>query len=154
MLICLSAPANGHSTTWNKGVAIVHGEPKYFDPSKFDIPQMQMTRAYIRNHPKNIVPAAVITWLREHDGSVYAITHDHDKTKGSEISEGSKRYYYTIRDAALYVSADAKTWDRLRVRFLNRKPYVSGGVMVWWRVRLTCRWFEGEYEIFSTAIGT
>ena len=111
-------------TKWRAGVAIINGEPKYFDPAKLGNPDMFMSPKY-RNKIKNeIVNAGLLTWCDKEDPTVEI--YDVSKSEPYWWLPNTKRLlHYKIDHNDLYLSEDNKKWEKVNFKVINHNEHIA-----------------------------
>ncbi|HBR33333.1 MAG TPA: hypothetical protein DD734_01790 [Firmicutes bacterium] len=129
------------------GVGIVNGEPRFMDPTYFEVPQVYMSRDYLNNIDGDIIQAGILTFF----GDSRLFVDDVEKS-WPNISLAERELKYKVENQTLYVSSNGTRWEPVKFKVINDQPHkdkYDSSVTIYWVVYLECRWFKGEYEIFS-----
>jgi len=129
------------------GVGIVNGEPKFMDPTYFEVPEVYMSRDYLNNIDGDIIQAGILRFF----GNSRLVVADVEKS-WPNIPILKRELKYKVENQTLYVSNNGTRWKPVKFKVINDQPHkdkYDSSVTIYWVVYLECRWFKGEYEIFS-----
>ncbi|HBR30012.1 MAG TPA: hypothetical protein DD789_11330 [Firmicutes bacterium] len=131
------------------GVVIVNGQPKCIDPNYFEVPDVVMSENFKQKMNSEIIKAGRLSFLTEPKLLVYDIKKDQP---GFLLRNTKRELKYKVENQTLYVSDDGIEWEAVKFKVVNDQPHKDKDepfVTIYWVVYLECRWFKGEYEIFS-----
>ena len=131
------------------GVVLVNGEPKYLDPCYLEVPNVNMSIDYINKLDYEIIKAGNVLFL----GNSRLVIYDINKNRPNiPLIKTKRELKYKVENQTLYVSSNGTRWEPVKFKVINDQPHkdkYDSSVTIYWVVYLECRWFKGEYEIFS-----
>lgn len=137
--------AQGKSTVWRDGLAIIDGVPRYLDANKMYYPRLIKSRRAIINSQVPIITSGILQMCIDEGGNelwVYSI----DKSKGFywQVIESKVIYYYKVKNNVMLISKDKKSWHEIKISIVDEKPKHKDTIMI---IYLKCKFFSGEYDI-------
>ena len=138
---------------WVKGVGIVNGIPKYFNPHLEVALVMMPTNEYILKLKKSIIPNYEVIWGRFNKDGIGGLSSCSGNFKArdfkiiSPIFKTEQEYFYKFENFTLYISKDKVSWEKVYVKILNKKPFRYHYDYIIWKIYIKCKWIEGVYLI-------